>query len=89
MVSVIIQLSQNIMMISKLVVGKMKDETAGVTIEKSVGLKQRMYLLLIDDGSENKKTKGVNKIVVATKIHYKYKDIFLNNKCLRHLMNRI
>ena len=33
----------------KLVVGKMKDETAGVAIEEFVGLKSKMYLYVVDD----------------------------------------
>ena len=37
----------------------------------------------------NKKTKGVNKNVVATIIHNECKDGLFNKKCLRHLMNRI
>ena len=31
----------------------------------------------------------MNKIVVATISHGKQKDLLLNQKCLRHLMNRI
>ena len=34
---------------SKLVVGKMKDEIAGVAIEESVGLKPKMFSHLVDD----------------------------------------
>ena len=48
-----------------------------------------MYLFLVDDSSEHKKAKGVNKNVVATISRNEYKDILLNDKCLRHLMNRI
>ena len=43
----------------------MKDETAGVAIEELVGLKPKMYLYLVDDNSEHKKVKGVNRNVVA------------------------
>ena len=32
---------------NKLVFGKMKDQTGGVVIEKFVGLKPKMYLLLV------------------------------------------
>ena len=46
-------------------VGKTKDETAGVTIEIFVGLKPKIYLYLVDDNSKHKKTKSVNKNVVA------------------------
>ena len=67
----------------------MKDETAGVAIEEFVGLKPKMYSYLVDDNSEHKKAKGVNKNVVATISHNEYKDVLLNKKCLRHSMNRI
>ena len=74
---------------NKLVVGKMKDETAGVAIEEFVRLKPKMCSYLVDDNSEHKKAKGVNKNVVATISHNEYKDVLLNKKCLRHSMNRI
>ena len=73
---------------NKLVIDKMKDETEGVAIEEFVGLKPKMYLFLVDS-NEHKKVKGVNKHVVATIGHNKYKDELLKNKCLRHSMNRI
>ena len=48
-----------------------------------------MYSYLVVDSSEHKKAKGMNKNVVATISHNEYKDILLNKKYLRHLMNRI
>ena len=42
---------------SKVVVGKMKDKTAGVAIEEFVVLKPKIYLYLVDDNSEHKKGK--------------------------------
>ena len=60
-----------------------------VANEEFVGLKPKMYLYLVDDNSEHKKAKGVNKDVVATISHNEYKDILLNKKCLRYSMNRI
>ena len=62
----------------------MKDETGGVAIEEFAGLKPKMYLFLVDDNSERRKAKGVNRNVVARITHSEYKDVFLNNKCLRH-----
>ena len=53
---------------NKLIVGKMKDEIGGVVIEEFVGLKSKMYSVLVDD-SEHKKAKGVNKNVVVTIRH--------------------
>ena len=74
---------------NKLVVGKMKDEKASVAIEEFVGLKPKRNLYFVDDNSEHKKGKGVNKNLVTTISHNEYKDVLLNKKCLRHLMNRI
>ena len=72
---------------NKLVIGKMKDDTGGVAIEEFVGLKPKTYTFLVDN-NEHKKAKGMNKNVVATINHNKYKDVLLNNKCIRHSMNR-
>ena len=52
---------------NKLVVGKMKDKTAGVAIKEFVGLKPKMYSFLVDDNSEHKKAKGINKNFVERK----------------------
>ena len=72
---------------NKLVIGKMKDETIGVTIEEFFGFKPNMHLFLVDN-SEHKKAKGVNKNVVVTISHSAYKDVLLNNRCIRHSMNK-
>ena len=69
-------------------VGKVEGETAGVAIEEFVGLKPKVYSYLVDDNSEHKKAKRVNKNVVATISHNEYKDVLLNKKCLRHSVNR-
>ena len=37
----------------------------------------------------NRKKQILNDTVVATITYNKYKDLLLNNKCLRHLMNII
>ena len=44
---------------------------------------------MADDNSELKKAKGVNCNVIATTSHNEYKDVFFNNKCLKHSMNKI
>ena len=66
----------------------MKDETAGVATEEFVGLKPKIYSFLVDDNSEEKKAKVVNRNAIAALSHGEYKDDLLN-KCLMHLMNRI
>ena len=62
----------------------MKYKTGGVTIKEFVGLKTKMYSLLVDDSSEHKKAKGADKNVAATISHVEYKDVLLNKKCLKH-----
>ena len=66
----------------------MKHETGGVANEKFAGLKPKMYSFLVDN-SEHKKPKGVNKNIVATISCNKYRDVLLNNNCIRHSVNRI
>ena len=44
---------------------------------------------MVDDNSEHKKVKGVNKNIVAIISYDEYKDVLLNNKCLRHSMKSI
>ena len=60
----------------------MEDETG------DVGLKPKTYSFLVAN-SELKKTRGVNRIVVATKSHDKYKDFLLNKNCIGNSVNRI
>ena len=74
---------------NKLMVGKMKDEADGVAIKKFFGLNQKMFSFSLDASRDHKKAKGVNKNVVATISHNIYKDVLLNNKCLRHSVVRI
>ena len=62
-----------------LFIGKMRDETGGVVIEEFVGLKAKMYSFLLDDNSEHKRAKGMNKIVVTTISNNEYKDVLLNS----------
>ena len=67
----------------------MKDKTGCIAIVGFIGLKPKMYSFLVDDNNEHKKAKGVNRNVVVTISHNEYKNVLLNNKCLRHSINRI
>ena len=51
---------------NKLVIGKIKDKTRGVTIDKFAGQKPKIYSFLVDK-IEHKKAKTVNQNVVETK----------------------
>ena len=68
----------------KLVIGKIKDEISSIGIEEFVELKPTMHSFLVGDNSEHKKAKEGNENVVATISHNEYKDVLVNNKCLRH-----
>ena len=48
-----------------------------------------MHSFLVDDNSECRKRKGVNKNVVEKITHSEYKDFLMNIKCLRHSMDGI
>ena len=74
---------------NKLVIGKMKDETGSVAIEEFVRLKLKICSFLVNNNSEHEKAKDVNRNIVATIRHNEYKDVLLNNKCLRQSMNKI
>ena len=52
-------------------------------------MKANVYSFLVGDNGEHKKVKDVNTNVVATISNNEYKDILLNNKCLRYSISRI
>ena len=47
-----------------------------------------MYPFSVDDNNEHEKAKSANKNVEKIG-HSEYKDVLLNQKCLRHSMNII
>ena len=66
---------------NKLVIGEINPEIGGVGITEFVGLKPNIYSFLVDNNSEHKKAKVVNRNVVATISHTDYKNVMLSNKC--------
>ena len=67
---------------NKLVVDKMEDKTGDVCIwtgNEFVRLKSKIYSLLVDDTTEHKKAKGMNKNVVTTMIHDEKKDVLFKD----------
>ena len=61
----------------------MNEETTGVAIEEFLGLKLKMFYL-VDDNSEPKKAKNMNRNIVATITHNVYKEALLSNRCTKH-----
>ena len=47
-----------------------------------------MYSFVADNNSKHKKAEDGNKNIFARISHNEYKDVLLNKKCLRHLINR-
>ena len=49
----------------------MKDELSGKDMPKFVGLRAKTYSYLIDDGSEDKKTKSAKRVSSKEKLNFK------------------
>ena len=70
LILVIINLIQNIMMIETIQwLVRRKIKKSSVVTEEFVELKPMVHSSLVDDSNERKKTKGVNKSIVATVSH--------------------
>ena len=70
---------------NKKVLGKMKDEFNGLSIDEFVGLKSKIYSLVACNDLEFNKAKGVN---LKLK-HNEYVDVLNGKKVKRHKMKRI
>ena len=49
---------------NKKVLGKFRNETAGILIKEFIGLRSKMYSILIDNGEEKKTVKGISRSVI-------------------------
>ena len=75
---------------NKKVIGKFKDEVAGVPICEFVGLRSKMYSYMKDDQKGGKTAKGIKKNVIKKDIqHENYKETLFNNKQMYHKMKTI
>ena len=73
------------MILTKKVIGKMKDEYGGSIIDEFIGLKSKMYSVKKIDGSESSTAKGVS---TATEFN-EFKDVLFNKKIIKQKMKRI
>ena len=72
---------------NKKVIGKFKDEAAGMPI---VEFRSKMYSYVKDNGKNEKTAKSVRKYVIKKNItHENYKDCLLNRKQMLHSMKTI
>ena len=75
---------------NKKVIGKFKDEAAGVPICEFVGLRSKMYSYMKDNQKGGKTAKGIKKNVIKNNImHDDYKETLFNNKQMYHKMKTI
>ena len=75
---------------NKKIIGKFKDEAAGVPICEFVGLRSKMYSYIKDDQKVGKTAKGIKKNVIKNVIkHENYKQTLFENKQMYHKMKTI
>ena len=75
---------------NKKVIGKFKDEAAGVPICEFVGLRSKMYSYIKDNKKGGKTAKGIKKNVIKEDITHKdYKDTLSKNREMYHKMKTI
>ena len=83
---------------NKKVIGKFKDEAAGIPITEFVGLRSKMYSYMKDNDDEPKKdnekisrtAKGIKKNIIKKNItHENYKNVLFNNEQMHHTMKTI
>ena len=75
---------------NKKVPGMMKDEAGGKIIEEFVGLRSKLYSYKMFEGKEEKKCKGIKKVVVKKQISFDdYKECLLSKQPQMRKMNVI
>ena len=75
---------------NKKVIGKFKDEAAGIPIVEFVGLRSKMYSYMKNNQKGGKTAKGIKKNIIKNNIkHENYKDTLLCNQQLHHTMKTI
>ena len=75
---------------NKKVIGKFKDEAAGIPIIEFIGLRSKMYSYIKNNQKGGKTAKGIKKNVIKNNImHDDYKETLFNNKQMYHKMKTI
>ena len=76
--------------VNKKVIGKFKDETAGIPITEFIGLRSKMYSYVKDNEQTARTAKGIKKQVIKkTLTHDNYKEVLFNNEQMQHTMKTI
>ena len=75
---------------NKKVIGKFKDEAAGIPITEFVGLRSKMYSYIKENNQCGKTAKGIKKNIIKKNItHENYKQALFENKQICHKMKTI
>ena len=75
---------------NKKVIGKFKDEVAGMPITEFVGLRSKMYSYAKDNDKVGKTAKGIKKNIIKNSIkHENYKNVLFNDEQMHHNMKTI
>ena len=75
---------------NKKVIGKFKDEAAGVPIVEFVGLRSKTYSYIKDNQKGGKTAKGMKKNIIKKNItHENYRQALFDNKQMHHKMKTI
>ena len=75
---------------NKKVIGKFKDEAAGIPITEFAGLRSKMYSYMKDNSKGGKTAKGIKKNIIKKNItHENYKNVLFNNEQMHHTMKTI
>ena len=72
---------------NKNVIGLMRDELGGKIMTKFVGLRAKTYSYLIDQSSEDKKSKGTKKCVIKRKLKFENYENCLEGTQLENKIN--
>ena len=74
---------------NKKVIGLMKDKLGGNIMTQFAALRPKNYSYIMDDGKNDKRTKGTKKCVIKTILKFKdYKDCLLNNEIISKSQQR-
>ena len=75
---------------NKNVIGKFKDEAAGIPITEFIGLRSKMYSYIKDNDKGGKTAYGVKKNIINNNIkHTDYKKVLFNKEQIQHEMRTI
>ena len=74
---------------NKKVIGKFKDDAAGIPITEFIGLRSKMYSYIKNNDQNNKTAKGNKRIIQKNIKHENYNQTLFNKKQMYHTMKTI